>query len=81
MGLRNFFGSVASAGAGGKIEVRLDKKNGTIVATCTVEKIGGWQDWKTVECDVNGSSDVHDIFFTFSGESGTLFNWDWWQFE
>ena len=81
MGLRNFFGSVASAGAGGKIEVRLDKKNGTIVATCTVEKTGGWQDWQTVECDVDGASDVHDIFFTFSGESGSLFNWDWWQFE
>ena len=80
-GAKKFIASVASDGDGGKIEVRLDKKDGTIVATCTVEKTGGWQKWETVECDVDGASDVHDIFFTFSGESGFLFNLDWWQFE
>ena len=80
-GAKKFTASVSSDGSGGKIEIRLDKKDGTLVGTCSVSSTGGWSEWETVECDVSGASSVHDIYFVFTGDSGYLFNFDWWKFE
>ncbi len=71
---------VASAGSGGKIEVRLDSQTGTLVGTCTVSGTGGAQTWATKSCAISGASSVHDLFFVFTGGSGSLFNFNWWKF-
>jgi len=80
-GAKKFIANISSDGAGGKIEIRLDQKNGELAGSCEVPKTGGWQNWQNVECDITGASNVHDIYFVFTGGSGYLFNIKWWQFE
>jgi arabinoxylan arabinofuranohydrolase len=72
---------VASAGSGGSIEVHLDSQTGTLVGTCAVAGTGGAQNWATKSCAVSGASGVHDLFFVFTGGSGSLFNFNWWKFS
>ena len=72
---------VASAGSGGNIEVRLDSQTGTLVGTCAVSGTGGAQTWATKSCAISGASGVHDLFFVFTGGSGSLFNFNWWMFH
>ena len=79
-GATSFEASVASETSGGNIEIRLDSENGTLVGTCTVSGTGGWQTWETVSCAVSGASDIHDLYFVFTGSGSPLFNFDYWQF-
>ena len=71
---------IASAGSGGNIEVRLDSQAGTLVGTCAVSGTGGAQTWTTKSCAISGASSVHDLFFVFTGGSGSMFNFNWWKF-
>jgi arabinoxylan arabinofuranohydrolase len=73
---------VASAGSGGKIEVRLGSTSGTLIGTCNVAATGGWQTWTTVSCPISGATGTQDLFFRFTGSgTNTLFNINWWKFE
>ena len=80
-GAKSFEARVASAAAGGNIEVRLDSPAGPLVGTCTVLGTGGWQAWTTQSCKVSGATGTHDLYLRFTGGSGNLFNFDWWQFR
>jgi arabinoxylan arabinofuranohydrolase len=80
-GATSFTARVASQNSGGKIEIRLDSETGTLVGTCTVEGTGGAQTWATLSCDISGATDVHDLYFVFTGGSGSLFNFNWWKFD
>ncbi|MEV7965989.1 family 43 glycosylhydrolase [Sphaerisporangium sp. NPDC088356] len=80
-GATSFSARVASATSGGRIELRLDGVNGALVGTCTVAGTGGWQTWTTVTCPVSGATGTHDLYFKYTGGSGTLFNVNWWQFN
>jgi hypothetical protein len=80
-GALSFKASVASAGAGGTIELHVDSEDGQTIGTCTVTPTGDWQTWTTVTCDVSEISGVHDLFLVFKGGGGSLFNLDWYQFE
>jgi hypothetical protein len=79
-GATAFNARVASATSGGKIEVHLDSVSGPLVGTCNVPGTGGWQTWTTVSCPVTNATATHDVFFRFTGGSGSLFNVNWWQF-
>lgn len=79
-GALSFTASVASAGAGGSLELRLGAKDGELLGTCSVQPTGGWQTWEEVSCDVSLVPGVHDLFLVFTGGGGTLFNLDYWQF-
>ncbi|GIF63883.1 hypothetical protein Ais01nite_19180 [Asanoa ishikariensis] len=80
-GATSFSARVASAAAGGQIEVRLDGTSGTVAGRCTVPGTGGWQTWTTVSCGVSGATGTHDLYLRFTGGSGSLFNLNWWQFS
>ncbi|WP_305788082.1 glycoside hydrolase family 43 protein [Symbioplanes lichenis] len=80
-GATSFSASVASASAGGRLELRLDSTSGPVVGTCTVGGTGGWQNWSTVSCPVSGATGTRDLYLRFAGGSGYLFNVDWWQFS
>ncbi len=80
-GALSFEARIASAGAGGSIELHVDAEDGPTIGTCTVSPTGGWQTWTTVSCDVSELSGVHDLFLVFSGGGGYLFNLDWYRFE
>lgn len=65
---------------GGKIEVRVDKLDGPVIATIKVDssrEAGYWKSFSAPVDDVNG---VHDVYFIFKGDKD-LFNFDWWKFN
>lgn len=80
-GATSFDARVASATNGGNIELRLDSPTGTLVGTCSVQGIGGWQTWVTKSCTVRGATGVHDLYLKFTGGNGSLFNLNWWKFN
>jgi len=71
---------VASTSSNSKIEVRLDTQTGKLVGTCAIASTGGTQTWATQTCAISGASAVHDLFFVFTGGSGSLLNFNWWKF-
>ncbi|BCJ47898.1 glycoside hydrolase [Actinoplanes ianthinogenes] len=79
-GATSFSARVASATAGGRIEVRLGSPTGALAGTCTVASTGGWQTWTTVSCPISGATGTQDLYLRFTGGSGYLFNVDWWRF-
>lgn len=69
---------VASAGAGGAIEVHLDKPDGPLFATTPVEVNGNWEKWYDKTVDVTATMGQHDIFVRFVNpkNTGGLMNLD-----
>ncbi|HJV78688.1 MAG TPA: glycoside hydrolase family 43 protein [Paludibacter sp.] len=80
-GAKAFEASVASASGQGKIEIRVDGKNGNLLGTLEVKNTGGDQNRKTLSCKVNKIRGIHDLYFVFKGGDGNLFNFDWWKFS
>jgi cytochrome c len=69
---------VASAGAGGSIEVRLDKPDGELLATVPVEVNGQWEKFYDKSTDIPATTGRHDVYlvFTHPGKAGGLMNLD-----
>jgi beta-glucosidase len=65
---------VASAGAGGQIEVHLDKLTGPLAGTFTVPGTGGWDHLVDVSLPLAGLSGLHDVFVVFKGGTGYILN-------
>ncbi|MGE5394818.1 MAG: glycoside hydrolase family 43 protein [Candidatus Saccharibacteria bacterium] len=81
-GARQFTASVASASNGGKIEIRMDGKDGTLLGTLQVPVTGGDQTWKIVSCKMGKIKGIHDVYLVFKGgNGGSLFNFDWWTIK
>ena len=80
-GAKKFEASVASAASNGKIEIRLDDKDGELLGTLNVENTGGNQNWKTQSCKLDKVKGVHDVYLVFKGNGDELFNFDWWKFD
>ncbi|WP_322922269.1 glycoside hydrolase family 43 protein [Paenibacillus campi] len=74
------FKAIVASTSGGKIEVRLDSVNGTLVGTLQVPATGGMQTWKEVQTNISNATGVHNLYLVFTGGSGNLFNLDAWQF-
>lgn len=64
---------------GGKIEIRIDKVDGQVIATINIGPQGEGGKWKTISAPVDKVTGVHDVYFVFRGEKD-LFDFDWWQF-
>ena len=50
---------VASGGAGGKIELRMDSPTGATFASADVAPTGGWQNWTTVSAPITNPPQGH----------------------
>lgn len=70
---------VASAGNGGKITVKLGGPDGKTIGECTVTNTSGWQTYVTKTCEISETTGVQDVYFVFSGGTGSLFNIRWWK--
>jgi uncharacterized protein (TIGR03790 family) len=72
---------VASAGAGGNVELHLDAPTGTMLATCAAPTTGDWQKWTTRTCPLGAATGMHDLYLVFAsgadGGGGFLFNLQW----
>ncbi|WP_321424293.1 glycoside hydrolase family 43 protein [uncultured Bacteroides sp.] len=80
-GAKTFLAGVASASTGGKIEIHVDGKGGSLLGVLDVKNTGGDRNWKMLSCKVNVVKGVHDLYFVFKGGDGNLFNFDWWKFS
>jgi arabinoxylan arabinofuranohydrolase len=65
---------------GGKIEIRLDKIDGTIIATVDINASREGGIWRTFTAPVKSVNGVHDLYFVFKGDKD-LFNFDWWMLK
>ena len=68
---------VASGGAGGTIEARLDAPDGELAGSVAVAPTGGWQNWTDVTMDLPTPPEgTHELFlvFTHPSDNGGLFN-------
>ena len=65
---------------GGKIEIRTDKIDGSIIATVDINTSREGGIWRTITAPVKNVSGVHDLYFVFKGDKD-LFNFDWWKFS
>jgi len=80
-GMTSFTARVASAGVGGNIVIHTDSATGTVIGTATVPVTGGWQTWTSVSCALSGASGYHNVYLVYTGNSGFLFNVEWFEFQ
>ncbi|UDF12168.1 cell wall-binding repeat-containing protein [Antiquaquibacter oligotrophicus] len=65
--------------AGGQIQVRAGSNTGTVLATLPVSGTTG--EWTELTASLTGAVGVHDVYFTYSGPAGDLFELDTWEFS
>lgn len=81
-GATKFIASVATENKTGVIELRLDRPDGTIIGTCSIEPTYGWNKWEQRSCKVEKIGGHHDLYMIFRGQhKARLFDFDWWQFK
>lgn len=66
--------NVECLGAGGTMEIHLDKLDGPLAVTYTVADTGGWDHLKEIAQPLSGVTGVHDIYTVFHGGDGYLMN-------
>ena len=67
---------------GVKMEVRIDNKDGKLLATINVPITGGDNRWSLVTADIATVTGVHDLYFVFKGNKpGALMYFDYWMFS
>lgn len=63
------------------MEIRLDTKDGELIGTVNVSKVGGNDKWALQTIDVKKVSGIHDLYFVFKVEAKTdILYFDYWQF-
>ena len=74
---------VASAGAGGSIEIRLDQPEGELMATVPVEVNGQWEQFYEKTTEIPETKGRHDVFIRFvhPQNAGGLMNLDSLEFQ
>ena len=74
---------VASANGKGTLVIRQDHAKGKLLARIPIAATGGDNVWAEQTFDLTTvPTGTHAIHFSFTGtDTGTLFNWDWWQFN
>lgn len=75
------FEMIAASSKGGKVEIRLDDRNGTLLGVCEVGNSDGSDRWKTFRTEVKKIKGVHNLFLVLKGDGGELFNFDCWKFK
>ena len=77
-GIRLINAKVASAGAGGVIEVRQDGADGTLLGQATVKVNGQWEEFYDLQIPLAEANGFHDLFLVFKNERnrGGLMNVD-----
>ena len=75
-----FTAKAAASTAGGSVDVHVDSKNGTKIATLQIPNTAGA--WRELSTGMSSAvSGVHDVYFVFHGGSGdSLYELDTWQF-
>lgn len=79
--LKDFKAMVSAGERGGTLELRLDAKDGPILASMGIENTGGWNKWKLISVPFTEQTNgVKDIVCTFKGDGANLYNINWIRF-
>lgn len=73
-GARSFTVRIASAGAGGNIELYLDRLSGKPVATIPISGTGNWQRYVDVTSNISLITGTHNLYLKFTGGESYLYN-------
>lgn len=80
-GASGFIARAASGGAGGAVELHLDRLDGAMIGRLAVGPTGGGEAWRDVRAPIAGAIGRHDLFLVFRGAGdAALFNLDNWRF-
>lgn len=80
-GMKSIKVRVSGKTTGSKIEVHLDALDGPMIAELTVSNTNGNQNWVTDSVNILNTNGTHDIYLSFVGESGYLFNINYFGFS
>lgn len=82
-GLKSITARVASAGAGGTIEIRRGKPDGKLIGSAEVKVNGSWEDFYELEIPLESSTGRDGLFLVFKNEKnrGGLMNIDSVKFQ
>ena len=80
-GFKTFSVRASSATAGGEIHLRLDGPDGELVGVLEIDGTGDWQNWEVFSGQIGKVGGVRDLYLTFAGGDGFLFNLDWFDFQ
>jgi arabinoxylan arabinofuranohydrolase len=79
---KSFTAAVASATVGGFIELLSDAPDGPLIGRLPVGNTGGWNQWTMRTTNrLSPISGIHDLYFVFRGDVGTLMAFDYWSFS
>jgi beta-glucanase (GH16 family) len=74
--------SGAGTGVSGLVEVHLDSLSNPSIGSFSIANTGGWQSWRTVPANMNGTTGTHTVFLKFVTGSGQNFvNVNWFTFK
>jgi arabinoxylan arabinofuranohydrolase len=79
-GVSTFQAQAASRTDGGVIEIHLDRPDGPLAGSCTIQRTGGWQKWGTFTCRVQNFTGIRAVYLVFRGRPGRLFDLDSFRF-
>jgi len=65
--------SGSDSGVSGLIQVRLDSATADPVASVSVANTGGWQTYKKIPGQLDGTTGTHDVYLTFTSGSSSEF--------
>ncbi|GAB2632223.1 glycoside hydrolase family 43 protein [Belliella aquatica] len=64
------------------MEIRLDGKDGDLIATLRIPNTGGDDRWTLVTAVIENVSGVHDLYFVFKGKAqSNIMFFDYWRFS
>jgi arabinoxylan arabinofuranohydrolase len=73
--------SNSAPGEPGRIEIRTGSATGTLAGTCEITSTGGWETWKTFECNVSNLTGVKDYLYLVFKGTGEPFRLSSYKFE
>jgi arabinoxylan arabinofuranohydrolase len=77
-----FMASVASASAGGRIDVRSGSLDGPLIASIDVPQTGGANVWQTHSVKAAPITGLNDLYFVYNASGNNVrFKVDYWKFE
>ncbi|MDO5559654.1 MAG: glycoside hydrolase N-terminal domain-containing protein [Oscillospiraceae bacterium] len=79
-GPEGFMVSASSDTEGGTIEIRAGGTDGKLLGTCGIAGTQGWQNYETLSCAASECTGKQDVYLIFKGDSGYLFNIEWFSF-
>ncbi|MGL6261450.1 family 43 glycosylhydrolase [Vibrio sp. WXL210] len=66
------------------VEVRKDSTQGGLLGSCEIPKTASWTDYQTVDCALNKTDDIENLYLVFKGDernNSELARLDWFSFK